>query len=313
MSIIKDSVYGFVIGDAMGVPVEFQPRNKLVNNPVTTMIGYGSYTEPEGTWSDDTSMTLATMDSIIKENGSINYNDIANRFCNWINHADYTATDNVFDIGITTKYALMKYWSCHTEATKCGGTNIGDNGNGSLMRMLPIALYCYYKKLDDNKILEIVKNTSSITHAHERSILGCYIYVKYILYLIEFKDKYIAYDMIKKEDYSMFSENEVNEYRRILKENVNNYHIDDIKSTGYVVYSLETALWVILNTNSFNEVIIKAINLGEDTDTIGAITGSMAGILYGYDKINNSWLEKLKNKEYISDLIEKFEIILNKK
>lgn len=309
MSIIKDSVYGYVIGDAMGVPVEFQSRNKLMNNPVTTMVGYISYDEPEGTWSDDTSMTLATMDSIIQENGIINYDDIAKKFCNWINHADYTANNNVFDIGITTKYALMRYFDEHIEATKCGGTNEGDNGNGSLMRMLPIALYCYYKKIDDTKIIEIVKNVSSITHAHERSILGCYIYVKYILYLIQFRDKYMAYNMLKKVDYSMFSENEVNEYHRVLKENINNYLIDDIKSSGYVVHSLEAALWVILNTHSFNEAIIGAINLGDDTDTIGAITGSMAGILYGYDKINNNWLEKLKNKEYISVLIEKFEIV----
>ena len=85
MSFVKDSLYGFVIGDALGVPVEFEERKKLMSSPVTTMKGYGSYDVPEGTWSDDTSMTLATMDSIIKQEGTINCNDIADKFCNWLN------------------------------------------------------------------------------------------------------------------------------------------------------------------------------------------------------------------------------------
>ena len=160
MSIIKDSVYGFVIGDALGVPVEFQSRESLTRNPVTTMIGYGSYADlPEGVWSDDTALTLATMDSISKCNGYINYKDMADRFCNWVNNAEYTSTNNVFDIGITTKYALMKYWEEKRNPTECGGTSINENGNGSLMRMLPIALYCYYKDLSVDEILEVVKNT----------------------------------------------------------------------------------------------------------------------------------------------------------
>ena len=142
MSFVKDSLYGFVIGDALGVPVEFEERKKLMSSPVTTMKGYGSYDVPEGTWSDDTSMTLATMDSIIKQEGTINCNDIADKFCNWLNNADYTATNKVFDVGITTKYALMRYWNDKIDATKCGGTSLSENGNGSLMRMLPIALYC---------------------------------------------------------------------------------------------------------------------------------------------------------------------------
>ena len=99
MSVVKNSLVGFAVGDAMGVPLEFEHREKLLEKPVTTMTGYGSYSVPEGVWSDDTSMTLATMDSIIEKNG-IDYNDMANRFLNWINNAEYTATNEVFDIGI---------------------------------------------------------------------------------------------------------------------------------------------------------------------------------------------------------------------
>lgn len=312
MSIFKDSLYGFVIGDAIGVPLEFTSRKKLMNQPVTSMLGYESYDVPAGTWSDDTSMTLATIDSLIVNNGLLNYNDIADKFCDWVNKACYTATDDVFDIGITTKYALLRYCENKTDATKCGGTGFNENGNGSLMRMLPIAWYCFYNKLKDEEIIEVVRNASSITHAHDISIMGCYIYVKYLLFLLYGKDKYSSYSMIKCLDYSMFSKEAQDEYQRLLTTDISKEKLDNIYSTGYVVHTLETVLWVILNCHNFNESIIGAINLGEDTDTIGAITGSIAGILYGFDSINKKWLSDLQSKEKLDDYIAKIEkIFLN--
>ena len=308
MSIVKDSLYGFIVGDAMGVPIEFEDREKLINKPVTSMLGYGSHDVEAGVYSDDTSMTLATMDSIIKQNGIINYNDIADKFCNWINNNEYTATNKVFDIGMTTKYALIKYFNNKIDATMCGGTNINENGNGSLMRMLPIALYCFYKNIkDDNEIFTLVKNSSSITHAHDISILGCYIYVRYFISLLETKNKISSYNFIKKLDYSMFIEEVKLEYSRILFSDISTLNINDINSSGYVVDTLEAVFWIVLNCSSYNESIIGAINLGGDTDTIGAITGSIAGILYGYDNISKRWISKLKNKDYIDEIIIKFE------
>ena len=308
MSIVKDSLYGFIVGDAMGVPVEFEDREKLINKPVTSMLGYGSHDVEAGVYSDDTSMTLATMDSIIKQNGIINYNDIADKFCNWVNNNEYTATNKIFDIGMTTKYALIKYFNNKIDATMCGGTNINENGNGSLMRMLPIALYCFYKNIKgDNEIFTLVKNSSSITHAHDISILGCYIYVRYVISLLETKNKISSYNFIKKLDYSMFIEEVKLEYSRILFGDISTLNINDINSSGYVVDTLEAVFWIILNCSNYNESIIGAINLGGDTDTIGAITGSIAGILYGYDNISKRWISKLKNKDYIDEIIIKFE------
>lgn len=308
MSIVKDSLYGFIVGDAMGVPVEFEDREKLINKPVTSMLGYGSHDVEAGVYSDDTSMTLATMDSIIKQNGIINYNDIADKFCNWVNNNEYTATNKIFDIGMTTKYALIKYFNNKIDATMCGGTNINENGNGSLMRMLPIALYCFYKNIkDDNEIFTLVKNLSSITHAHDISILGCYIYVRYVISLLETKNKISSYNFIKKLDYSMFIEEVKLEYSRILFSDISTLNINDVNSSGYVVDTLEAVFWIILNCSNYNESIIGAINLGGDTDTIGAITGSIAGILYGYDNISKRWISKLKNKDYIDEIIIKFE------
>lgn len=311
MNKVKDSLVGFAIGDAMGVPIEFESRNKLLKHPITSMIGFGSYDVPEGTWSDDTSMTLATFDSIIECN-DIDYNNIADKFCDWFNYAKYTATDEVFDIGITTKNAIIRYWYDKSDATKCGGHSFNENGNGSLMRMLPIALFCYYKKLNDKRIYEIVKKVSSITHAHNISIMGCFIYVKFLGYILQGKNKLDSYNLIKKINYSTYFTKEIiNEYERLLNGSINNLDIDEINSNGYIVYTLETVLWIILNTHSYEQSIIGAINLGGDTDTIGAITGSIAGILYGYDNIPKRWLKKLRKIELILEIVKKFDIVIN--
>ena len=153
----------------------------------------------------------------------------------------------------------------------------------------------------------IVKNSSSITHAHDISILGCYIYVRYVISLLETKNKISSYNFIKKLDYSMFIEEVKLEYSRILFSDISILNINDVNSSGYVVDTLEAVFWIILNCSSYNESIIGAINLGGDTDTIGAITGSIAGILYGYDNISKRWISKLKNKDYIDEIIIKFE------
>ena len=312
MSIVRNSLIGFAVGDAIGVPIEFEHREKLLENPVTKMLGYGSYSVPEGVWSDDTSMTLATIDSIIKNNG-INYNNMADCFINWIDNADYTATNEVFDVGITTRYALVRYTNNKLDATKCGGESFNENGNGSLMRMLPIALYCYYKNVNDDELYDIVRNCSAITHAHEISIMGCYIYTNYLLSILNGLDKIESYNLLKNIDYQKhFKKESMDVYKELLEDNIQNYRMDKIKSTGYVKDTLETVIWVILNTNSYKQAIIGAINLGGDTDTIGAITGSIAGILYGMEDIPKKWLNKMKRLDYLEMMADDFDKVLVK-
>ena len=307
MSKIKDGIIGHAIGDAMGVPVEFKDRESLMYNPVKDM--RRSYAGDKGTWSDDTSMEIATIDSYINNNGW-NYDDIMINFGDWINDARYTARGNTFDVGRTCLTAIRYYLQKGTPALESGLDDINSNGNGSLMRILPVAYYCFYKKLNNLDIYEIVKNISSLTHRHEISILGCYIYVLYVIKLLQEKDKYSAYNMIKIEDYSMFSEESKECYKRILKEDLNNLNVDDIKSSGYVVDTLEASMWVLLKAKDYKESIIGSVNLGGDTDTIGAITGSMAGIIYGYDTFPEDWINSLARREYIEELCDKFELLL---
>lgn len=306
----KDGIMGFVVGDAMGVPVEFLTRERLMENPVTEMIEYGSHNVPKGTWSDDTSMTIATIDSIIEKN-IIDLKDIANKFVEWMRDAKYTAENEVFDIGRTTLHALAKCEDGIENVEEAGGSNEMDNGNGSLMRMLPLVYYCYRKELSKLEILKIVKGVSSITHRHEISIMGCYIYVLFGIELLKGESFREAYKMIKSEDYSFFSKNCIGRYERILKNDISNYSIDDISSQGYVVSTLEASLWLLLNTESYNQVIIGAINLGNDTDTIAACAGGLAGVYYEYDSINKEWIKDIIKSDYILDLCEKFDKVLN--
>ena len=309
MSKIKDGIIGHAIGDAMGVPVEFCIREKLLINPVTDMIGYGSHQVPEGFWSDDTSMEIALIDSYITK-GKFDYDDIMTKFNNWVNYGEYTPSGEVFDIGRTCLKAIRNYNHGNIKATDCGLTGFNSNGNGSLMRILPVAYYCFYNKLKQNDIYNIVKDISSLTHRHEISILGCDIYINYVLFLLNGKDKYSAYNMVKLIDYSMFSDESLDLYSRILKDDISKLTVNDIKSSGYVIDTLEASLWVLLKSKNYKESIIGAINLGNDTDTIGAITGSMSGIVYGYDEIPEKWLNKLAKRDYLEKLCNDFELIL---
>lgn len=306
---IHSGLLGFIVGDAMGVPTEFCIREKLFANPVKDMIGFGSHPVPAGSWSDDTSMTLALIDSIINKK-YIDYNDICNNFVKWVEKAKYTPTDEVFDIGRTCLRAIRNF-STGIKPVEAGLKDINSNGNGSLMRILPLVYYIYYNKITKtDEIVSLVNDISSLTHAHEISKLGCYIYTRFILFLLNGYNKNEAYNKIKELDYSNYDKETITAYNRILNNNICSYNIDDIKSTGYIVDTLEASLWMLLNTNSYSEAIIGAINLGNDTDTIGAICGSMAGIIYGLAEIPSKWINTLLKKDYLLEIINKFEITL---
>ena len=308
MSKFVDSTIGHAIGDAMGVPIEFEPREVLFKKPVTKMLGYGSHDVPEGTWSDDTSMLIATIDSIINKS-CFDFKDIMLNFYYWLKENKFTAVGEVFDAGHTCVQSIINF-SKGYELSECGQNDLYSNGNGSLMRILPVALYSYKKNLEEKEVIEITNKLSSLTHAHEISRLGCYLFVRYVMFLLSGMSKNQAYFELQKIDLNSFSKESQEVYKRILKDDISKLSVDKIKSSGYVVDTLEASLWVILKSSNFRESIIGAINLGGDTDTVGAITGSMAGIIYGYDDIPEVWLKVLKSKDYLVNLAENFEVKL---
>lgn len=297
---VKDGICGLTVGDALGVPVEFCSREELERKPLLKMQGYRTYNMPPGTFSDDTSMTLATMNSIVKNNG-VNYNSIMEEFVKWFKEAKYTQYNSMFDIGGTTRDSLNSYES-GSDPLSCGKNGFRDNGNGSLMRILPIAYIT-----NDYKIIE---NVSSLTHSHDISKIACCLYCEIANQLLNNKKLTIkkAVRIASEKIIQYYHGNEhLNVYNRIFNESIYIADLESVKSSGYVVDTLESVIYVLGNTESFEDALLKAVNLGSDTDTIGAICGGIAGIYYGFDEIPSEWLNTIKGIDKILELCEKYE------
>lgn len=300
-----DGTMGFIVGDAMGLPLEGEDREELLKKPVTKMIGNGSHNVQAGTWSDDTSLMIATMDSINAKN-DIDFQDIALKFVAFKNHAQYTANNEVIDILNTCRRAIDNFAENHDDPITCGLKDDNSNDVGALMRILPIAYFAIDKKLKDFEVLDLVRKISSITHAHEISIMASYIYTRFIMFLLNGKDKLSAYSMTKCVDYTMFSDEVREKFNRLIKEDIGKLKINEIYSGNSAIEALEAAIWVVLQSESYKEAIIGAINLGGKTDTIAALTGAACGIIYGYDFIPLEWRDNIIRKEYLLDIIEEF-------
>ena len=295
---IKDGIIGLLIGDALGVPVEFRSREYLAENPVTGMIGGGIHNQKPGTWSDDTSLTLATMASIANKN-AVDYDDIMHEFCNWLNHDKYCQRKN-FDVGNTTVNALFEYMD-GKPPLKCGGRGERSNGNGSLMRILPLA---YVPDID----YKTIENISALTHAHKRSRIACVLYVEIARSMIE-NDKLTIEEHVKTAKGKIISHYEGSEELEHFKRVFNNDLNDEatIKSGGYVLDSLESTIYCLNNTDNYRDAVLKAVNLGRDTDTTAAICGGLAGIYYGYDEIPTEWTDTVDKIDEVLLLCERFE------
>ena len=318
---IKASIIGFIVGDAIGVPVEFVSRNELKNNPITTMEEYGTHYQPKGTWSDDTSMVLASMSAIINNQFSDSPEEIAKsmaeEFVNWYDNGEYTPFGKVFDIGGTTLGAISEF-KRNRDILNCGMKSESENGNGSLMRILPAIFYGLSKYKEEKEFNDFIFMISSLTHAHAYSKISCLIYAKYIEFLLEYSDKQEAYLKLKEwfeepvKSNPKYSFEDIKPFDRILKKDISKLKDKDIKSSGFVLDTLEAVLWSVLTTNSYKEAVLCAVNLGDDTDTIGALTGGLVGIIYGYDAIPSEWIDAIQRKEYIMELINQFNNNLEK-
>lgn len=304
--VIKACILGLAVGDALGVPAEFKYREELDKNPVTDMEGYGTYNVTAGSWSDDTSMTLCTLESLTK--GRLDLDDVMHNFIRWYNEAEFTPTGETFDIGNTCGTAIKRYLSGEYSAEHCGLTGSRSNGNGSLMRIIPAVLYSIAAGETKNHrgTWETVSRVSALTHAHPRSITACEIYACVLERLIEKPEKesvgrgidfHRGLNAQGCEEYSYF--------KRVDADVLKSLSRDEIKSSGYVVDTLEAALWCLLTTDSYKECVLKAVNLGEDTDTVAAVAGGLAGALYGYGSIPEEWLDRLLKRDCIEDVCER--------
>ena len=262
------AVYGQAVGDALGVPYEFQRRDTF---ECTDMEGHGTHDQPAGTWSDDTAMMLATLDSLASNGGRVDTDDMLAKFRAWATKGEYTPDGTVFDIGNTTSHAL---------ASGHGGTDEHDNGNGSLMRILPLV---FTDCSDDD-----IRRVSAITHAHEISTESCVRFIRIARILLDEGNAYSRTELCK-------IANLVDDLR------FRDRH--DVPSGGFVLDTLQAALWCLINTDNYKDCVLAAVNLGGDTDTTAAVAGGLAGLVYGDE--GNPWEGEMRGTELLETLIAK--------
>jgi len=306
---VSDALLGLAVADALGVPVEFKTRKYLQRFPVTTMMGYGTYNQPEGTWSDDSSLTFCLAESLCNQ---YNITDIAEKFVRWVKKAYWTAHNELFDIGITTRSSIERLHSLflsHQPITPLPEYEAGSReiGNGALMRILPLAFYVEKKPVAER--FGIIREVAALTHAHIRSSMACFIYIEFALQILEHNDKAKAYSHLRDnvEGYLIqfgMSKSEITHFARILNANIYEFDENKIESSGYALHALEAALWCIMRYNSYKTTVLAAVNLGSDTDTTAAIAGGIAGIMYGAENIPQTWLEVLARRNDIIQLAD---------
>lgn len=304
-------ILGLAVGDALGVPVEFRSREELARNPVTGMRAYGTHHQPAGTWSDDTTMTLCALESLTK---GVDFDDMMDRFCRWVDEGYMTPYGKLFDIGRTTLHALRLY-AQGTPALQSGGTEEHDNGNGSLMRVLPAVFYLRREYgpacMEKPEALALVHDLSRLTHGHPISLMACGLYCMMANELMNGAPLAQAIDRAATQGAERYGNAEGFRkfwplFQFVSSEKLAAMEETEIKSSGYVVDTFQASLWCLMTTNSYADCVLKAVNLGSDTDTVGAVAGSLAGILYGVESIPAEWLKVLAKKEEIIELCENF-------
>lgn len=309
-----DGVMGVVTGDALGCPVQFMNREEIrgrERGPVTGMEGHGTYDMPVGTWTDDGSMTLALLDSI-REKKIIDLDDVMSRFVDWYERGAYTPFGEPFDMGNTCSNAI-EFYENGADVYSCGGTREHSNGNGSLMRIMPACLYAYTKirtgEISDDEAVRVIHQVSGLTHNHLRSRIACGLYYFMVKTILDGDGsmrerlqsglddgfKFYSKDIANRVELAYYGRiRDLNSFYEIPE--------SEIRGGGYVVDALEAAIWSLLQTETLKDALLCAVNLGDDTDTVAAIAGGLAGLYYGYDAIPNEWLDVIQRREWIWEM-----------
>ena len=310
-NLILTAIMGVAVGDALGLPMQFYSREKCQRLNVTQMLDWEL---PKGTFSDDTATTLCTLASLKENNWQLNDEDIMKRFVAWLGYGYMTCDDRAIDVGQATRKAIQRYYD-GVPLEECGCKSFRECGNGSLMRIMPVVFYLLKNRNAD--VYDAVRRVSSLTHAHEVCVLACYIYVRLCLQIIELRNNNnvdmsdaqrlefmstqlrVIYESAK----ALFSDEAMKLYERLFDfKSFSRLTMKDIKSSGFVVDSLEAALWCFATTHNFRDCLVKAVSLGDDTDSVAAIAGGMVALYYGYEAIPDEWIDDLRGKDMIYQL-----------
>jgi len=278
---------GLAVGDALGSTLEFSTRD--AGPPLTDLVGGGPFQLPAGAWTDDTSMALALADTLIWR-GQLDPSDLMSRFVNWWKWGEYSATGECFDIGITTRMALAKFEDGGDPIA--GSTDPHSAGNGSLMRLAPIAIWGV--EAGEDSMRNAARLQSATTHGASQCLDACEGYALILRAAITGAPLQAAIQAAVGIGDAVIGP--------ILAGGWKGKSRDSIQSTGYVAHSLEAALWCVDQTSGYRDAVLLAANLGDDADTTAAITGQLAGALYGSAGIPPEWLSKLV---WHDDMVEK--------
>lgn len=303
---ILGALWGSLCGDALGVPVEFLSREMIRANPVTGMRGHGTHGQPAGTWSDDSSLLLCTAESLALK-GSLDLADMGARFVRWQTQNHWTPHGAVFDIGITTAHSLLRI-ARGTPPEQAGGARVTDNGNGSLMRILPIALWFAGKPVAETVLAAHI--VSALTHRHPRSQMACALYCLVVRKLLGAVSPEEALHGALKTfatayDFAPFLAERLS-FQLLEAGDLATRPESEIGSSGYVLHTLTAGLWCLLTTRSFDECVLKAVNLGLDTDTTGTVAGGLAGAWYGIESVPEAWKRGLARHDDVAALFQTF-------
>lgn len=269
---------GLACGDAVGTTVEFKPRGSFA--PVTDMLGGGPFHLKPGQWTDDTSMALCLGYSLA-ETGGFDAKDQMDRYCNWYDHGYMSSTGRCFDIGNATSAALQRYKRSGDPTS--GATDPHSAGNGSIMRLSPVVM-AYTP--DEAQVLHYAGESSKTTHGAEECVDACRLFGGMLHVALQGGSKA---DILGYQGYTPTTP----KIQAIAVGTYRDKSLAQIKGSGYVVESLEAALWCFYITDSYETAVLQAVNLGDDADTTAAVCGQIAGAFYGRSAIPASWREKV--------------------
>ena len=296
----RGALIGLAIGDALGAAVEFSPPGSFAE--VTGYRSGGPYGLKAGEWTDDTSMALALADSISQVGW--NLNDQADRYVEWWKTGKYSVIGRCFDIGITTRNALANYITTK-DALQSGDPSERASGNGSIMRLAPVPIHFADKYPNQIDVISRVAEESSIaTHASEQCLSACRYLSIVIAALIHGEDR----QAVLSPDWQPLQQlNQIKPLHPLIQEiaqgSFREKQPPEIKGTGWVVQSLEASLWAFHNADSFSDAVLKAVNLGDDADTTGAICGQLAGAYWGESQIPSSLLSGLARMDLLENAL----------
>ncbi len=326
-TLVLDALIGLAVGDALGAPNEFLLRSEVSRNPVKDM-------EKQALFTDDTSMNLCLLDSLIR-NKKVIYGDIMDNFVLWVGAGAFTPRGQAFGMGNTTMRVLNRYIKSR-DPLHSGSTDEFENGNGALMRIIPLSFYLFDRWpgdfLSSKEAYQIARNVIAMTHAHARNIAGCLLYlavVEEILIARHQKGMPLTYLQMRKaihlglkKAFSFLEKepdlhSQIPYYSKLLfNPRTKSIHLEtfveaEISSSGYVVDTLEAALWCCLTTRKYSDSVLKAANLGDDADTVACVTGSMTGLAYGKNQIPKRWMKRKVALDQVEKLAEAYQAQLD--